>query len=199
MNEDVLISALLVAISELAQSTNLTIPNQPVPRAGVFGSGTWSSINLGLAVLAFLSFVALAAFLLLFFFRNAGSDKQGSEAALLEDESSGIARLDRQQHARAIMIGRSLPWIISSALAAMFCVFLFAFSQDFRGNKVLFDDWTVWMMGFYLIQLLTTAKVLQLGKVSNLAALNSQAEQLAKASRVKLRGTQSGHFEDDEA
>ena len=198
MNERVLIFTLLSANGVFAQSTGSSIPSHPVPRAGVFGSGQWSSVNLALAILAFVSFVILAAFLLLFFFRNVGSDGQGSEAVLFEDENSGMARLNRQQHARALMIGRSLLWIIGAALSAMLCIFLFAFSQDFRGSKVLFDDWTAWMTGLYLVQLLTTVKVMQLGKASNSAALSIQAEQLKKATRVKLRGTQCGHFEDDD-
>ncbi|MCL2632443.1 MAG: hypothetical protein FWD45_05105 [Coriobacteriia bacterium] len=176
------------------------ITAEATPRAGVFDIGSWAIGNLVFASLAFLSFVFMAAIILL---RNLRY--QGSETG--DDE--GVDRLAR----RIMFYGKVLPWMVVSTIAAMLVIFLFAFSQDFRGTMLVFDKWSFWLAILYLLQVMMMVPILRMGndqarsndntsrelKLSDSDAdYQRQMMQHQRSSgRISLRSGPAGQLEDD--
>ena len=193
------------------------VPNEPIPLAGVFDSGSWAVADLVLACLAFSGFLLLAVVLLLRNYRNpANGGDSGAD--------SGDA--DERLVAQMLMFAGALPWLITAAITAMLVVFLFAFSQDFSGLRLLYDKWSLTLAGLFIVQVFATVQALKkvLDKERSAQRSGSQAlsqpddsgmdddrsawqqtnqrsQQGARtpnsAQRATLRGGTAGQFEDD--
>jgi hypothetical protein len=191
-------------LANLPADDVVTAPDDPVPLAGVFDSGSWAIADLTLASLAFLTFLALAAvFLYRYFF---GFDRQADSGTA----AGWGSRADgRPTDAQLLMLSQALPWLMASALSAMLTVFLFAFSQDFNGTMLSFDRWSLVMLALYATQIGCTIKALQRSAVSRQAPVagdlepgpddvpGTEGNTASKRHRVKLRSNKTGFFEDD--
>ncbi|MDR0459488.1 MAG: hypothetical protein LBG68_03355 [Coriobacteriales bacterium] len=176
----------------LADNT-IPIPEEQVPLAGVFDSGSWAVINLVVSSLAFLTFLMLAIVLLFRFYRR------DITAASDADSLPGLG-------VRLLLFNNALPWLVISALSAMLVVFLFAFSQDFNGLMLVTDRWSTAIASLFIVQVLSTiitlirsAHTVDPDREFDLDSdLDRSTVYSNKSQRLKLR-SEHGHFEDDEA
>jgi len=187
---------LLQNILTITQTT-VTVPDAPIPFAGVFDTGAWALMNLIITSLAFLTFVLLATIMLFRFFRRNKTE----------------------------LLSEAVPWLVVAAIAAMLTIFLFGFSQDFNGMRLVFDRWSPWLLGIYVVQVASTVRAMQKSTVGRTvdgevestdrspsdrhAAASTTGERTAgnmgdfaheptqARQRLKLRDGSTGHFEDD--
>ncbi|MCL2136861.1 MAG: hypothetical protein FWH40_04990 [Coriobacteriia bacterium] len=196
---------MLIIISQLL-SNKIDIPDEQVPLAGVFDTGAWSVLNLIVVCLAFLTFVLLAVVMLYSSFKN-------KQAYKTDKTDTGSQRTESQQTDSILLFSQALPWMIGSAIITMLVIFLFAFSQDFKGNRIFYDRWSFILLGLYIMQIATTVRAMQKSLnskqglkwgedpgVYESALISSSRSQDSTGSgkkRVTLYGTQGGQFKND--
>jgi len=175
----------------------IIIPDEPIPMAGIFDSGTWCWADLVITLLAFATFVALVALMGIRFMRS----------------NTGVVKAIQE-----LFLGSRAVWIILATLATMVNIFLFAFLQDLHGVVLVVDRWSPIVAVLYAGQLLASLNALRLQSAEQ-AAKSSADNQTGRSGavpervfgelqpiqaalptpqRLRLRNDSTGQFVDDD-
>ena len=173
-------------------ATLTTNPTNQLPAVPEFGS--WAVADLIVLGLAFCGLIVFFAVLL------ARNLRQPSAPA------GSPGRVKKLKKPKSPLDGRSF-WLVTSIVAAMLIVFVFAFSQTFSGKALILDNWSSTVFLLLLIQVLTMILALKNDKAQRKAELDLSDEgfdqednssALRKGGRLKLRSDQAGRLEKDD-
>ena len=150
----------------------------------------WALLNVILLGLIFAVLVIMFALLLANYIQQFGNMKVESN------------RAERATRTRRLLDGW-LFWLVISSLAAMLAIFVFAFSQELSGQRLLLDSWTPTILILFLIQLLSMIITLRRNKAHYKAAPARSHEEfqptqkqstVRDAKRLKLRSDETGEL-----